>query len=900
MTALPPGTIPRTVGSGHQTPDPAPDLAPADLSLDGLDVMAMLQRRVRDGAWLDAFLCAAAAGQLVDDALHPDPMSLRRAASFLSTAHGRSGRAAAAILAGTAALVAQRGAGATRALRAQRPDLTRLIDQLASAVVDPTGRPFDAAQVEAHARRCVGVGELVQDVVRLPACFRSFDQHPDDSRWLAQAVTDRYPDLDGPVVVVGLRTSGSYLAPLLAAALRLGGYRQVVVCTYRPGHPLLREERAALRAVALAGGRVLLTDDPPGSGSSLAAAARAVEHAGVDRQAITLVLSLLDGRDELPAPLRGLAAVVQPWSQWSIHRRLAPPAVSAALEHLLEPGTRVLELTRIDDRAQGGHRRHQRARYSVRTVDAEARVETLELAAEGVGLGFLGRHVLTLAHAMDEHVPAVLGVVDGVLLREWLPDGPPRDVVPAIAAYVRARARRLPAQRDPTAGLVGRDPVWEVASELISGGFGPLAPLARTTLLNRLARELLAVEHPVVVDGNTDARHWLVGADGSPRKVDFHERGFSHLELLCYDAALDLAGAAADPPATVTGPALRREYERAGGAAVDAERWLLYRLTQLWRAGRAGDVSPARVRRRSGQAVNDYLAEVLLADTDPPSYGPLCAIDLDGVLETDVLGYPTTSPLGVLVLRALHRHGYRPVLVTGRGMAAALERRATFGLAGAVAEYGAVVATAQDVVARTLCTGPELDRLGDLRAKLAAAPDVEVDPSHTRAIRARYRGGPVPAALLASVGLTVDAALRVVHGQGQTDIVPGTVDKGTGLAHLDALLGSPGCVLAVGDTGADLAMFARAALARAPRNADAAVRAAGITRTRHSYQAGLSDACADLLGHRPGGCPQCAVPALPRRTRGLLTVLGLRQDGLRSVPGAACRLARLMKGGRAW
>ena len=73
--------------------------------------------------------------------------------------------------------------------------------------------------------------------------------------------------------MVGVRTSGSYLAPLHAAAFRACGESHVDVLTYRPGRPFLRWERAALRATAKAGGWVLIADDPPGSGTSLAASA---------------------------------------------------------------------------------------------------------------------------------------------------------------------------------------------------------------------------------------------------------------------------------------------------------------------------------------------------------------------------------------------------------------------------------------------------------------------------------------------------------------------------------------------------------------------------------------------------------------------------------------------------
>ena len=57
------------------------------------------------------------------------------------------------------------------------------------------------------------------------------------------------------------------------------------------------------------------------------------------------------------------------------------------------------------------------------------------------------------------------------------------------------------------------------------------------------------------------------------------------------------------------------------------------------------------VLRRSTAAVHDYLAALYLCHL-PPATGPLCAIDLDGVLECDQLGFSATSPTGALALRA--------------------------------------------------------------------------------------------------------------------------------------------------------------------------------------------------------------------------------------------------------
>ena len=74
-----------------------------------------------------------------------------------------------------------------------------------------------------------------------------------------------------------------------------------------------------------------------------------------------------------------------------------------------------------------------------------------------------------------------------------------------------------------------------------------------------------------------------------------------------------------------------------------------------------------------------------------PTAGALCAIDIDGVLETSPLGFSSLTPTGAVTLRAVTLHGYRPILATGRSLDEVRERCAAYHLAGGVAEYGAVV-----------------------------------------------------------------------------------------------------------------------------------------------------------------------------------------------------------------
>jgi hypothetical protein len=863
----------------------------ADLLCGAGDLTQRLGQALGDGQFLDAYLLAAGLGQLVEDRLHPDPFLLYRAASYLRGQPSRPARLAGAVSGAFGALARARAGPAHRGLLAARHALAALTTTLAGPVLGLEQAAGPAA-VPAAAAAAAG---LAGDVLRMPACFHGFDQHPDDVLWLARELARRYRVGQVPLCVLGVRTSGSYLAPLHVAALRAAGASRAEMLTYRPGRPFLGWERRRMTEVARRGGLMLITDDPPGTGTSLAAAARAAARAGFPDSAIILVFSSFGSGDDVPGRLSRWPAVVQPWSEWSVHGRLGAGPVRRALAELTGAGTEIGEVRPLGPPPQAGDRGHVRARFAVRMTDRRTgQAAERAILAEGAGLGYLGRQGIAVARALPGYVPHVYGFADGLLYRDWLPardDASAASLASTVAGYVAARQQVLPAPGATTGRLGGRDPAWEVAARLLSGQYGPLAVPARPLLLEPAVRRLLTPDRPAVVDGKTDWRHWLAdpAAHGGLRKVDFYQRAFGHLDLACYDPAFDLAGAAADPPTPSFELRLREAYQHATGQQVDGERWLLYRLAQLWRLGRAGDLGPAQVRQRSAAAVHDYLAPLYLRGL-PPATGPLCAIDLDGVLECDRLGYPATSPTGILALRALIAHGYQPVLASGRSLPDVGERCVAFGLAGGVAEYGA--ALWHDGAAADLRPPSARVLLDRVRENLSGCPGIQVDPRHRYAVRASAAAGPLPPELLARVPGLDDTGLRIIHGQGQTDITAAGVDKGTGLSALAVRLSQPGCALAVGDSPPDLPLLACASLARAPRNARPWARGT-VTLTRGAYQAGLADGVAALIGHRPGRCHLCRTPAFAPRTRALLAVLDLRADGLASIPGRTAALAAL-------
>ena len=262
---------------------------------------------------------------------------------------------------------------------------------------------------------------------------------------------------------------------------------------------------------------------------------------------------------------------------------------------------------------------------------------------------------------------------------------------------------------------------------------------------------------------------------------------------------------------------MREAYQQVSGDRVDGERWLMYRLAELWRLGKAGDLDAFDVQQRSAAAVHDYLAELYLRDLLPGT-GPLCAIDLDGVLEcgaawlpgdlTDRDACPAHADRARLPARTGHRtldaRGSRPVPGLRPG--------------GGVSEYGAALYhDGETVDLRPSASSVLLDQI---RRQLSGHADVTLDPRYRYAVRARRGNGPLPTEILAEIRAIGGTDVEIHPGDGQTDIVPAEIDKGTGLRALAGLMADPGCALAVGDALPDLPLLACAQLARAPRNAN--------------------------------------------------------------------------------
>jgi hydroxymethylpyrimidine pyrophosphatase-like HAD family hydrolase len=245
----------------------------------------------------------------------------------------------------------------------------------------------------------------------------------------------------------------------------------------------------------------------------------------------------------------------------------------------------------------------------------------------------------------------------------------------------------------------------------------------------------------------------------------------------------------------------------------------------------------------------------------------LVFLDVDGVIDRRLFGFPATSAAGLRALKALNQHDCSVVLNTARSVREVKAYCEAYALSGAVAEYGAYLWDAVASKGRVLLDNETMHQLGVLREALRAIPGVFIDDHYRHSVRAfSYCDKPegTLSALLRSfkrseVGDGAVAPLspimvrQVMHELGldrlkvhattiDTTIVARDVNKGIGLSAMREWAAPHAReTVAVGDSEADLAMFKVANRSFAPANITCASRARllGCEIVSEPYQRGL-------------------------------------------------------------
>lgn len=384
--------------------------------------------------------------------------------------------------------------------------------------------------------------------MRVPEGFAYYGLYPETYADAASRFHDEWhPER---VLVIGVRSIGTALSAIVAAALRMRGV-DVVSLTVRPrGHPFARELRvdrtieAVAREGSRAGAHFVIADEGPGlSGSSFASVWTMLVSLGAPVERV----ALLPSWDPAPAALRCEEARRR-WPEfhryvgsfddlWLRSGRLTSPYGGGVVRELSGGRWRTTVYTN-ESAYPAVQPQHEQRKLLLERERAGAPPLLLRF----VGLGRLGapRAELAsrLARAGFTSPPAGFG--DGFLAYPFAPGRPLRaaDATPALlrhaARYVAHRARTERVSGDRSAGALLHAVRVNVTEELGRDGRRALRAVERW-------RPALEAAVPIRVDGRMMPHEWLATDDGW-LKTDALFHHDDHFLPGCQDAAWDVAG----------------------------------------------------------------------------------------------------------------------------------------------------------------------------------------------------------------------------------------------------------------------------------------------------------------------------------------------------------------------
>lgn len=470
--------------------------------------------------------------------------------------------------------------------QAGREAQSDLVDELGGFLLElgaSVCRSWDSGYAELGVIPRLTVTRDLPDEVelRLPEGFAFYALYPE-----AYVDAARRLDLKAPPQVIGIRSIGTALAAVAAAAIDAPP-----AVTVRPfGDPSNRtiamDEDLQQRLLGGGEKHYVVVDEGPGhSGSSFAGVATWLRERGIPEGRIALLPS------HAGAP--GAAATDERRNWWRNAQRQVgdfdkrwPALVTAWTETLVGPlDGPVLDISSGGWRSQ----RFEHAQQWPAVVPPWERRKFLASAGgefiliKFAGLGAIGEEKLAIARALhsEKLTPEPLGLVNGFIVERWHADAHPlsgETPVAEIARYIGRRARLLPATSD--SGTTVAD-LFRMVRRNISLEFGDTAVPTLRAWEERerdLGRRIIRVR----TDNRLEQHEWLRAADGQLLKTDALDHHQGHDLIGCQDMAWDVAGAIIEfdlDPAQAERLIAAVEHEANG--SVDPDLLAFYQIAYL-------------------------------------------------------------------------------------------------------------------------------------------------------------------------------------------------------------------------------------------------------------------------------------------------------------------------------
>jgi hydroxymethylpyrimidine pyrophosphatase-like HAD family hydrolase len=751
--------------------------------------------------------------------------------------------------------------------------------------------------------------DFTQRKVKNPRAFRSQDFTFGDVLRLAERFCAEFTDRRRAYLLVGLRTAGSYFAPILRAHMANLGFEDVRVLTLRPKGGVNPRDLEILRRCSHRGGLAVIVDEPVYQGITLSICIRELRSAGFGPDATAAVFPVHPAARDWEQTNAGIALhgcrviTIEPedtekyarLQNKSVEEALRPYFVARGWTDLTigeDARSRELNQRLAAESNDNFHTRLKRV-FAARGRDSSGQESTRYVLAKSVGHGWMAYQAFFAARALAKFVPPVLGLRDGILYSEWVGTGrlnleacDRSMAIQSIAQYVAARVKALGFQEDPSPALcrAGLQMGMDILEKQLGRAYGSglLSRLRRRDIRRELA--LLSSPFSALLDGNMSQSEWVDTGSGI-LKTDFEDHGMGRMALSVTDPAYDLSESILSFRLSPDEErSLLEQYSGHTGDSTIAERLPLYKLLACANqmASSLMCLADARLTTRHAELNRSYIDAWTFAMTQmartcgafvprpaPPSQPRRIVFsDVDGVIDRYVFDFPTTTRSGIRALALLGAHGIPVYLNTARSGHDVREYCAAYGIAGGVAESGSYLWDATTGRELVLVSDEALAELDRMRQALERIPGVFTNHFYRCSIKAFMYGEkgtvPLPTALVQKVlrdagagGLTFDSTPI------DTAITVKGVDKGTGLRALLKLIGREDAEsIAIGDTGPDLPMFRTATRSYAPAHTPVRSLAAllGCRVAGQPYQAGFLEIARDIVHPDGKSCGRCAEP----------------------------------------
>ncbi|MGH9775418.1 MAG: HAD hydrolase family protein [Candidatus Acidiferrales bacterium] len=756
--------------------------------------------------------------------------------------------------------------------------------------------------------------ELLKDRTRSPAAYHSQSLALRDTISLAKLFADAFPHRERPILVLGLRTAGSYMAPALSASLRVEGFRNVRSATLRPKRGTTSWEKEEMRRCAAEGGIAIIVDEPAASGGTVANAVNLLCKAGNAAKNIVVLLPNhprrrhgrwnRSGDVNLSPEITVLLLEAEKWHKTQL---LHPASALLRLkEYFYASGYGKVTLTsspRFEEMAarfkaetpERGHIRFKEI-YELELETVRGEVETRYVLAESVGDGWFSYGAFIAAERLAEYVMPVIGLRQGLLFSEWIPKTSQNAVteidrkvlVQTLGQYAAKRVQTLKLDEafecTPDARPV--DGALNVVAFALRGvyGHGVLSALKQPRLRREIARH--GSFPPTLIDGQVSPENWVANR-GRMYTRDYVHNSLGQISPNLTDPAYDLASASLRWNLTPREEKdLLETYQRATGDASAEKRLMRYKLIAgtLEMQIAYEELNDTRMERNYQQchrrlvAARDFLTwhttrflgSLCRRSTHTARQSPVAVLDLDGVLDSFLFGFPSTTAAGIQGVSLLHTHGWSILLNTARSFREVQEYCRSYSFSGGIAEYGGVLWDATGQHTKVMVDQEAMEQLQKVRNALESMPGIYMNPNYDYSIQAYRIEGTrttsIPASLIEELLDRLNCnRLRFHQSNSDTAVLVAGIDKGTGLQAMFSWLNvSPSNAVAIGDSTPDLPMFRVAGRSYGPAQISCRkeAEALGVRISHLPYQAGFLEIVRNLIHPDGSHCSLCSQATL--------------------------------------